>query len=66
MYEGMFYDLYRAEDDERRYEEKCPVCCVCGEHITDEYFFQIGGEYFHEGCVDRVHTETWVENNGGY
>lgn len=63
MFDQIFDDFDRKDDEEERYRKKCPVCDVCGDYITDDYFIRIGNEYYHEDCVDRVHTETWVENN---
>lgn len=46
------------------YDEKdFPICAICGDRITDDEFFENGGEYFHEGCLNKINLETWLENH---
>lgn len=43
---------------------KRPICDVCGEHIQDEYFYHINGEFICEFCLDqfyRKETEDFTE-----
>lgn len=46
------YDLWEAHDreQEKRLQSR-PVCDVCGEHIQDEYLFEIGSDYVCEECL---------------
>lgn len=44
------------------YEKYCPFCDICGDRITDDYFLQIGNEKYHVDCVEKVSTDTYVEN----
>lgn len=41
----------------------CPVCDYCGEVITDEQFYDFGGEIICEDCMDKYKewTEDYVE-----
>lgn len=46
------YDLWEAHDREQyKWEQSRPVCDVCGEHIQDEYLFEIDGNYVCEECL---------------
>ena len=50
----------------RQKEEKLhqlPKCEYCGQHIQDEYYFEINDEIICEGCLMenyRKHTEDFV------
>lgn len=33
---------------------RCPRCCNCGEHITDDYLYDIDGDLYCEDCLDDV------------
>jgi hypothetical protein len=56
---------------EEQYESACPICCVCGNHITaSEYFYDIDGTFFCDNydCVNgflqqyRRRVISYVEN----
>ena len=47
--------------EEERFIKMCPVCDVCGEHITDDYYYEIGGMKFHLDCCERHSVESYVE-----
>ena len=36
-------ERYAAEADD--YINNCPVCDICGEPITDEYYYEVGGRW---------------------
>jgi formylmethanofuran dehydrogenase subunit E len=42
---------YDAEQESKR--EKMPVCSVCGEHIQDDFLYDIDGEIFCEECLNE-------------
>jgi hypothetical protein len=42
-------------------KDEYPICEVCGEPITDDYFIEIEGECYHRKCVERS-LDTWLEN----
>ena len=45
------WDKY-CEEQERE-AEKRPLCCLCGEHILEEFCFEvIDGEYICEACME--------------
>ena len=46
----------------KSFEDYCPICEVCGERITDEYYRQIGSDTYHDGCIETRTTDTYVEN----
>jgi len=41
--------------------EKMPKCDFCGEHITDDYYYDMNGEIYCERCMDynRKPIENW-------
>lgn len=47
---------YDAEQQEQI--EKLPVCVECGEPITDEYCFEINGEYICEECLESNYKKS--------
>lgn len=41
-----------------------PICDMCGEHIQDDYLFEINGELICEDCLKtyhRKHVEDYME-----
>lgn len=46
-------DAERCEVEKERTIQKCPVCCICGEHITDDTCYVISDEVYCECCMDR-------------
>lgn len=42
-----------AEEMEDRVSE-LPVCCECGEHITDDWYYEFGDEIYCPDC-NRKH-----------
>lgn len=57
-----YRDLIDKEEDDAAYEALCPVCDVCGEHITDEFFYRVCGITFHFDCAERRAVDTYVED----
>lgn len=45
------FDRYDREQIKRL--EKCPVCAICDDHITDDKAFFIGGDWFHQDCLEK-------------
>ena len=41
--------MYEEEQD--RYLKQLPVCSDCGEHIQEDYCYEINGEYICEECM---------------
>lgn len=55
-------DRYDTRDiEEERFVKMCPICDICGERITDDYFYEVGGMRFHLDCADRRSVESYVE-----
>lgn len=44
------FDRYDRQQNEEL--NKRPKCCYCGEHIQDDFCYEINGEYFCEDCLD--------------
>lgn len=62
MYDN--YSLWERHDkNQNRRLEKYPVCCVCGEHIQDDFLYVIDNDLFCESCMDdyRQPTEKYME-----
>ena len=60
------YNELHAEHERRQAEKlkKFPKCDYCGERITDDYFYDIEGTYFHESCLNeeyRKNTDDYIE-----
>lgn len=61
----MFYsddpvrDFDRYDSDRAR--RKRPVCSCCDEEITDEFAFNLDGEWFCEECMDSFKVEVEEE-----
>lgn len=55
------YDRHCAQQERKL--KKFPKCDNCGEHITDEYFYNIDGTFLCEECIRdyRQNTEDWIE-----
>lgn len=57
------YAMHEAEQERRL--KKYPKCDCCGEHITDDYFYNIDSTYFCEECLKdeyRKKTEDYMED----
>lgn len=57
------YAQYEADREEKL--RKFPKCDICGEYITDEYFYNIDGTYMHEECLNseyRKSTDDYMED----
>ena len=61
------YDAFCQHDAEReerlsKYIAQAPECSVCGEKITDEECYEIGGEFFCNECIEnaKVYTENYM------
>lgn len=58
MEEKMIYtddplrDFERWEDEQYLWEQNRPICCECGEHITDEVMWEFEGKNYCERCVN--------------
>lgn len=52
------YDRYCAHQEKEL--ERLPICDGCGERITDDYLYEIGGQLFCEECMNECRTA--VEN----
>ena len=47
---------------QKSFEDYCPVCQICGERITDDFFRQIGTDTYHDGCIETKTTDIYVDN----
>lgn len=69
MPDGNTAALELKELREMQYEAKCPVCDICGETITDIYYYDVYGDIMCEGCFDewcqefRKNVEDYVEEH---
>lgn len=53
------YDLWKQHEAEKEeWLNKLPVCFECGEHIQDEYCFEINGEYICERCMNENYKKS--------
>lgn len=54
------FDVYDRECAET--EKLLPICDICGERITDDYYLQIGDMILHESCAERHSVDSYIEN----
>ena len=61
-------DAARYGRDHEEYLRKRPKCVRCKEHIAEEWFFNMGGDYVCRDCIDdylfdnyRVRTSDYME-----
>lgn len=55
------YDMAQAQK-----EAKCPECDKCGKHITDDFYYEIGGEILCEDCMHDLYAmsvEDYLDNH---
>jgi hypothetical protein len=59
-----FYDLDRDETECEENEKFFPVCDVCGETITDDYYYELGEYKFHLDCAWKLRksVDDYVED----
>ena len=58
-------DFNRYDEEQQNYLDKLPKCDCCGEHITDEYLYDIDGTLFCEECLKdefRKNTDDYIED----
>lgn len=52
------YDRFEQHEAEQQaYLDKQPRCSECDEPITDEYCYEINGEYICEECLEYNHKK---------
>lgn len=60
-------DFNRYDAECAKWESMTPVCDICGEHITDDYYYKIGDITFHLDCAERYSVDSFVETKAyGY
>ena len=52
MREPVFEAVDRREREQEKWLEARPVCDVCGEHIQEDHYFNIGGTKICPNCLD--------------
>lgn len=59
------YDDFVEYDRQQEAElKKRPVCVFCGEHIQDDYLFELGNDIICEKCLNdnfRKYTEDYID-----
>jgi hypothetical protein len=46
-------DFLRYDSEQTEELEKYPECCICGDHITDDCYYDIDGEIYCERCMNH-------------
>jgi formylmethanofuran dehydrogenase subunit E len=46
-------DFARYDAEQEREAKRLPVCCECGEHIQDEYLYDIDGDLYCGDCMEE-------------
>lgn len=55
------WERYQNSLDQRL--ARRPVCSICDEHIQDDEFYNINGEYICQNCMEthfKVNTEDYI------
>ena len=55
-------DWLTPDEDDTPY----PVCDMCGKRITDDYYYEIGGDILCEDCMISEHrrdTDDYIEEH---
>ena len=50
-------DFARYDAEQSRKLSELPVCCLCGEPIQDEYYYEIGVDILCEKCLNDMHRK---------
>ena len=58
---GAYEDYDRYEKEYEDDESLCPICDICGERITDDYYYEVGGIVFHLDCAERHSVDSYME-----
>ena len=58
-------DAWKYDDEAYEREKKCPICCSCGDRITDETYLETvyKGKIlrFHDDCIFSQYTSEYIE-----
>ena len=46
------HDFNSWDEENGKWLQKRPKCCECGEHIQDDYLYQIREEVYCEKCIE--------------
>lgn len=55
-----YEDFERQDYEDAEREKRYPVCDICGDRITDDYYYEVAGYRFHLGCAECHSTEDYV------
>lgn len=59
------YDAERYSNEQERKMFRFPICDACGQPITEESCWKVGGKFYHMDCAEemfRVWTDEFVED----
>lgn len=49
------YDMWLSHDNAQEdWLQKRPKCCLCGEHIQEDYAVQLGSDLYCDRCIDDM------------
>lgn len=53
------YNDFAADEDYRlaKLEERAPRCIHCGEHIADDYYYEIDGDILCLDCLNELYRK---------
>ena len=51
-------DFNRHDAEQERKRQQLPICYECGNPITDEYLYEINGEYICSECLESNHKKS--------
>lgn len=56
-----YADFERQDYEDAEREKLYPVCDICGDRITDDYYYEVAGMKFHLECAERHSVDSYVE-----
>lgn len=54
-------DFEKYDYERNKKLEELPLCSECGEHVQDEYYFEMNGEIICHECLIENHRK-WVDD----
>lgn len=50
-------DFATHDFDQQKALERLPLCCICGEPITDEYAYMLMNDWYHKDCFEQEYEK---------
>lgn len=54
-------DFARWDAEQESFREQLPLCVECGNHIEDDFCYEINSEYICQDCLDRNYKKVTTD-----